>query len=57
MKVVLTFKILKEELKFNISLPNIKEMNQNIKNIEKMIGSKEIKETSFSLEVEYFNDF
>ena len=57
MKVVLTFKILKEELKFNISLPNIKEMNQNIKNIEKMIGSKEIKETSFSLEVEYFNEF
>ncbi|MBO5180240.1 MAG: hypothetical protein J6B87_07855 [Clostridia bacterium] len=61
MKVVPTFKILKEEskrsLKFSFSVPNFKEMKQNIKKIEKMIGSKEIKEISFSLEVEYFNDF
>lgn len=61
MKVVPTFKILKEEskrsLKFSFSVPNFKEMKQNIKKIEKMIGSKEIKEICFSLEIEYFNDF
>ncbi|MBR4110907.1 MAG: hypothetical protein IKK43_04400 [Clostridia bacterium] len=61
MKVVPTFKILKEEskrsLKFSFSVPNFKEMKQNIKKIEKMIGSKEIKEISFSLEIEYYNDF
>lgn len=61
MKVVPTFKILKEELKrslkFSFSVPNFKEMRQNIKKIEKMIGSKEIKDISFSLEIEYYNDF
>lgn len=61
MKVVPTFKILKEERKrsliFSFSVPNFKEMKQNIKIMEKMIGSKEIKEIRFSLEIEYFNDF
>ena len=56
MKVVPTFKILKEEskrsLKFSFSAPNFKEMKQNIKKFEKMIGSKEIKKISFSLEIE-----
>ena len=53
MKVVPTFKILKEEskrsLKFSFSVPNFKEMKQNIKKIEKMIGSKEIKEINVSV--------
>ena len=61
MKVVPTFKILKEERKrsliFSFSVPNFKEMKQNIKIMEKMIGSNEIKEIRFSLEIEYFNDF
>lgn len=54
------YKILKEErkreLKFSFFVPNFKEIKQNVKKIEKLIGDREIKEIKMSLVVEYYNE-
>lgn len=54
------YKILKEErkreLKFGFFVPNFKEIKQNVKKIEKLIGNREIKEIKMSLVVEYYNE-